>query len=115
MAMGSKTLGIVAGLAVGASSGVFLAAMNPIVPRTDTTQIAPAPETADGASAIASTAETSLPDVAQVESTVSEPEAAVSAPLQTDTTEQPVEPLQPVRAPIAGDVNRFSRLVCRRI
>ena len=33
MAIGGKTLGIVSGLAVGLTSGVILAALNPIVPQ----------------------------------------------------------------------------------
>ena len=43
MALGSKTAGIFSGLAVGTAAGVFLAATNPILPRTDTTQVAEAP------------------------------------------------------------------------
>lgn len=39
MAIGGKTLGITAGLAVGLSSGIMLAAFNPVLPRTDTTNV----------------------------------------------------------------------------
>ncbi|GGA11297.1 divergent polysaccharide deacetylase family protein [Neptunicoccus cionae] len=49
MANWGKTAGVVSGLAVGLTSGVFLAALNPILPKTDTTTVSNAPEQAAGA------------------------------------------------------------------
>lgn len=43
MAMGGKTAGILSGLGIGAAAGVMLAALNPILPRTDVTEVADVP------------------------------------------------------------------------
>ncbi|WP_069299131.1 divergent polysaccharide deacetylase family protein [Neptunicoccus sediminis] len=51
MANWGKTAGVVSGLAVGLTSGVFLAALNPILPETDRTTVSNAPEQATGSPA----------------------------------------------------------------
>ncbi|MBR9863808.1 MAG: hypothetical protein GYB24_10245 [Rhodobacteraceae bacterium] len=65
MANWGKTAGVLSGLAVGVTSGVFLAALNPILPKTDTTTVPNAPAQAGGAPT--SPSDTSQGPVAQGE------------------------------------------------
>lgn len=91
MAIGGKTLGIVSGLAVGLTSGVILAALNPIVPQTgdpaptqpiDEVAVAPAP---------AEKTEPALPKLSMVE-TPQEVELSPAPETAVDEVADVVEP-----------------------
>ncbi|MEM6620163.1 MAG: hypothetical protein AAF631_12810, partial [Pseudomonadota bacterium] len=66
MALSGQTAGILAGLAIGIAGGVGLAALNPILPRQDTTRVAQVP----AAAPLAPTRPSAAPDIAAISPSV---------------------------------------------
>ena len=123
MAIGGKSLGIVSGLAVGLTSGVILAALNPIVPQkgasvsiaaVDEIALAPEPETKSDPSLpklsmVDTTPEASTESESSVEPeavvAITEPSGEVNEPtIEPEVTSEPpqtieLETLEPVGEP----------------
>ena len=109
MANWGKTAGIMSGLAVGLSGGVFLAAMNPILPRTDTTPVAQAPtQQSAQASGIGQSDESdsqeSAPKLSLVQEATPSPDPITALPEQSTALDTPVSVGQSSVAPKASDV-----------
>lgn len=109
MANWGKTAGIMSGLAVGLSGGVFLAAMNPILPRTDTTSVAQAPmQQSAQDSGVDQGAEAGSQDMAPklslVQAATPSPEPVTALPEQSAALDAPVSVGQSSVAPKASDV-----------
>lgn len=109
MANWGKTAGIMSGLAVGLSGGVFLAAMNPILPRTDTTKVAQAPmqQTAQDSGVdqgAESVSQESAPKLSLVQQATPSPEPVTALPELSGASDAPVNVGQSSAAPKASDV-----------
>ncbi len=101
MAFNAKTAGILAGLAVGLASGVFMAALNPMIPRQDPTEIALIPESGTGEVA-QDDAPTVAPSVDAGVSTTAAQQPAVSGADEAPATDREVS-----RLVVAGQVGEL--------
>jgi polysaccharide deacetylase 2 family uncharacterized protein YibQ len=82
MISGGKSLGIVAGLAVGVCAGVLLAALNPVLPNRDETKIALTPVAGELTSGPVQSSENTAPDLGLSEITTPKAEAIAALPQQ---------------------------------
>ncbi len=110
MAIGGKSLGIVSGLAVGLTSGVILAALNPVIPRTDSTQIADAPEASQIEDVKEPSNDPALPKLSMVD-TAPTVEEAVIEPEQEPEVEEPAVVAEISEPPKTGDADTLEPVV----
>lgn len=103
MAIGGKTLGIVSGLAVGLTSGVILAALNPIVPpKGDPAQTHPIAD-AGVSSEPVEKADPALPKLSMVDTSPEAADAPAAPGVQDEPTAQVTEPNDGVAEPVVAE------------